>query len=217
MEFTATRPAPTRPRRRTQKERSELTRTALLDAAIAVLVEEGYASASTGRISERAGMSRGAHLHHFRTRDGLISAALEHLALQMIAPHTQPPQSDAPDDLRGLETLWELYTGSLFVAVVDIMAASRTDPELRASLEPLERMVSAHTHALARSLFPAHVGRPGFEDLMIFVLSAVRGVAVLDVTNPGSRHRTKRWHAVRAGLLDVLARARDRGTICRTS
>ena len=53
---------------------------ALLDATIACLVEDGYAKTTTTRVAERAGVSRGAHLHHFQTRQALVAAAMEHLA-----------------------------------------------------------------------------------------------------------------------------------------
>ncbi len=69
-----------RPTRRSQAERSASTREALLDATIACLVEDGYANTTTARVSERAGLSRGAHLHHFQTRQALLAAAMEHLA-----------------------------------------------------------------------------------------------------------------------------------------
>jgi AcrR family transcriptional regulator len=66
--------------RRSQAQRSSATREALLDATIACLVEDGYASTTTSRVAERAGVSRGAHLHHFQTRPALVAAAIEHLA-----------------------------------------------------------------------------------------------------------------------------------------
>ena len=61
--------------RRSQAERSAATREALLDATIDCLVEEGYASITTSRVSERAGLSRGAHLHHFHERSGARQVA----------------------------------------------------------------------------------------------------------------------------------------------
>ena len=64
---------------RTQAERSATTRQALLDATIRCLVEEGYANTTTARVAELAGVSRGAHLHHFQTRSSLVAAAVEHL------------------------------------------------------------------------------------------------------------------------------------------
>jgi len=75
----------TAPPRRTQAERTATTRARLLDAAIDVLVDLGYARASTQEIARRAGVSRGAQLHHFPTREALVVAAVEHLVERRLA------------------------------------------------------------------------------------------------------------------------------------
>jgi AcrR family transcriptional regulator len=54
--------------RRTQAERRESTRTALLDAAVECLIDEGYAAVTTRGVAERAGVSQGAQQHHFDGR-----------------------------------------------------------------------------------------------------------------------------------------------------
>ena len=46
--------------RRTHAERRETTRLALLDAAVACLIEDGYAALTTRKVAERAGVSQGA-------------------------------------------------------------------------------------------------------------------------------------------------------------
>src|SRR2546430_2579469 len=65
--------------RRTQQERSSATREHLLDATIALLYERGYAHTTTSEIADRAGVSRGAQLHHFATKAELVTTAVEHL------------------------------------------------------------------------------------------------------------------------------------------
>jgi AcrR family transcriptional regulator len=54
--------------RRTQEERSATTRARLLDATIDCLSELGYTNTTTTEIAKRAGLSRGAQLHHFPTK-----------------------------------------------------------------------------------------------------------------------------------------------------
>jgi AcrR family transcriptional regulator len=49
--------------RRTHAERRETTRLALLDAAVACLMEDGYAALTTRKVAERAGVSQGAQQH----------------------------------------------------------------------------------------------------------------------------------------------------------
>src|SRR5437899_5969622 len=66
--------------RRTQEERSAATRAKLLDATIACLVDLEYSATTTTVIAERAGVSRGAQLHHFPTKADLVAAAVAHLS-----------------------------------------------------------------------------------------------------------------------------------------
>ena len=62
-----------------QEERSAETRRRLLDATVACLFERGYAGTTTTEIASRAGVSRGAQLHHFPKKDELVVSALEHV------------------------------------------------------------------------------------------------------------------------------------------
>src|SRR5512132_1726013 len=63
-----------------QQERSRATQQRLLEATVECLVEHGWSGATTTVIAERAGVSRGAQLHHYPTRAALVLAAVEHLA-----------------------------------------------------------------------------------------------------------------------------------------
>src|SRR5689334_15200217 len=62
-----------------QEERTRAMRARLLEATVELLVERGFAGTSTTLVSERAGVSRGAQLHHFPTKNDLVVAAVEHL------------------------------------------------------------------------------------------------------------------------------------------
>ena len=54
-------------------------------ATIDCLVERGWAGTTTTEVAERAGVSRGAQLHHFPTRVALVTSAVRHLAEQWLA------------------------------------------------------------------------------------------------------------------------------------
>ena len=66
-------------RRRTQAERTEKTRTRILKAAANLIRRRGYARFRTADVSAEAGLSRGAQLHHFPTKDSLVVATLEYV------------------------------------------------------------------------------------------------------------------------------------------
>src|SRR5215207_5035001 len=66
--------------RRSQEERSTETRGRLLDAAVECLIEFGYSATTTTTVAKRAGVSRGAQLHHYPAKVELLTAAIEHLS-----------------------------------------------------------------------------------------------------------------------------------------
>jgi AcrR family transcriptional regulator len=51
-------------------------RAQIVDAAITVVAEEGYARASMARIAQRAGLSKGLLSYHFRNKDDLLEQAM---------------------------------------------------------------------------------------------------------------------------------------------
>lgn len=57
--------------------RSEATRRKILEAAIDVFGEVGYAAAGWNTIIERTGMTKGALYHHFDSKESLASAIIE--------------------------------------------------------------------------------------------------------------------------------------------
>ena len=70
---------------RSRSERTADSRLLILDAAVACLVEDGYAGASTLAVQARAGVSRGRLLHHFPSRAELLVAAAGHLSTTLLA------------------------------------------------------------------------------------------------------------------------------------
>ena len=63
-----------------QTERTRAMRQRLLEATVECLVELGWSGTTTTVVSQRAGVSRGAQLHHFPSKQDLVVAAVEHLA-----------------------------------------------------------------------------------------------------------------------------------------
>jgi AcrR family transcriptional regulator len=129
------------PTRRTQEERRNATRGVLLDATIATLVEQGYRGTTTLAVERRAGVSRGARIHHFTNKASLLAAVADHLYDQLSdfyaeafgGPHRRH-ESDLDRLRHGLRDLWAIYQRSHFTAVLELNMAARTDPELQERL-----------------------------------------------------------------------------------
>ena len=192
---------------RTQAERSATTRQALLDATIRCLVEEGYANTTTARVAELAGVSRGAHLHHFQTRSALVAAAVEHLRVRraeelMAAADALP---SGPERVtQALDLLWRSYTSPLFQGALDLWSAGRTDAELRSHLVKIEREFDRQTMQLARRLFPEAAERPDFENLIELAASTIRGLTLLDTLHAGRERSRRQWPYCRARLAELF-------------
>jgi AcrR family transcriptional regulator len=71
--------------RRTQSERSETTRGALIAAARRLFAERGYAEVGTEQIAREAGVTRGALYHHFDGKRDLMRAVYEQLEAELSA------------------------------------------------------------------------------------------------------------------------------------
>ena len=123
--------------RRTQEERRTATRTALLDATIGALVELGYRGTTTLEVERRAGVSRGARIHHFSNKAALLAGVADYLYDQLSDSYAEAfdgarrQHASDLDRLRfGLRELWRIYQGPHFTAVLELNMAARTDPEL---------------------------------------------------------------------------------------
>ena len=71
--------------RRTQAERREATRAALLGAARPLFAERGYEAVSSEEVVAAAGVTRGALYHHFDGKRGLFAAVFEEVEAELTA------------------------------------------------------------------------------------------------------------------------------------
>jgi AcrR family transcriptional regulator len=181
---------------RTQQQRARQTRHRLLDATVDCLVEFGWSGTTTTLIADRAGVSRGAQLHHYPTKAALVLAAVEHLAarraaeLRAEAAHLGAA-SPADRVARVLDLLAAAFTGPLFVAALELWVAARTDAELRRALEPLEAMLGRDMHQLAVQLLAADETQPGVRELVQITLDLLRGMGTASLLTDDSRRRDR--------------------------
>jgi AcrR family transcriptional regulator len=191
--------------RRTQAERTATTRAKLLDATLECLVEHGYAGTTTTEVADRAGVSRGAQLHHFPTRAALVAAAVEHLYERMRADYQAGFAALSPraDRLRdAIDLLWSMFTRRDFPAVNELYMAARTDAELRAHLAPIAARHEADVARLARGYFP-DLAQQGarFDGALALILDAMNGMAVtrgLALPGPSEAARLTTLHQIAA-------------------
>jgi AcrR family transcriptional regulator len=177
-----------------QADRSAATRARLLDAAIASLVELGWAGTTTTVIAERAGVSRGAQLHHYPTRGDLVLAAVDHLATRRaeeVRREAAALPSGRDRTYRVLELLADFSTGPLYVAALEVWVAARTDEVLRTALVPLEARLGRELHRVTVELLGADEAVPGVRETVQATLDLVRGLGVANLLTDDSARRQR--------------------------
>ena len=168
--------------RRTQAERRASTRGRLLDATLACLGDLGYAHTTTPEIARRAGLSRGAQLHHFPTKAELVTAAVEHLFerryQEFRAAFAEVP-AGADRYAAAIDILWSMVSGPTFHAWLELAVASRTDPELRRAIEGLTGKLRDLIAETFRELFGnTHADHPFFAVAPHFAFALLDGLAL---------------------------------------
>ncbi len=183
---------------RTQQQRRDETRRALLDAAVESLIEVGFARTTTLEVQRRADVSRGALLHHFPSKAELLVAAIAHLA-EMRAIELKRLSAELPADRHGsdgasartnavLGLLWQCFSGTFFQVAMELRTAARTDPELRPVLATAERTLRDGILAQARTLFGKEVAdHPGLPRALDLTLQLMIGAAMSAVLHGGDR------------------------------
>jgi AcrR family transcriptional regulator len=174
----------------------------LLDATVECLVEFGWSGTSTTLVSQRAGVSRGAQLHHFPTKNALVLAAVEHLS-EARRHELEVAAADLPTGPRRtravLEMLGTHFTGPVFSAALELWVAARTDAALREAVGPLEQRIGRETHRSTVELLGVDESRPGVRELVQATLDLVRGLGLASTITDDAVRRGRildQWAAV---------------------
>jgi AcrR family transcriptional regulator len=162
----------------------EQIRHALLDAAIASILERGFYRASSNEIARRADVTWGAIQYHFGTREELLLAALERsfdrFVLSLAA--TELTGTTVRDRLAALaRVIWAHYGRPEYVAVMQIHLNLSRDPKRAqatedAMLRLTDGLISGWRALIERGFGP-ELGQLGLD---IFIFETLRGHALGD-------------------------------------
>ena len=139
-----------------------MTRSAILEATIQCLLELGYANTTTALIANYAGVSRGAMMHHFPSRISVMRAVIDYLHVLRLQEYRDlmsdidDPQSKLTDKAirESVEAAWRYVNLPSFLAYEEMLAASRTDAELRQIIEPVEKDFEKQFLNTVKAVFP---------------------------------------------------------------
>lgn len=140
-------------------QRRSQTRLRLLEAALQVFAEVGFAEASIDEISRRAGFSRGAFYSNFDTREDLFLALHDHQVTRVLEKHSRVLDGEVA---KGATALRELAARLAhvdedevrwYLAQGDAMLAAARRPTLAAQLAERDgRLLRGAAELLSRAL-----------------------------------------------------------------
>ena len=188
--------------RRTQAERTASTRGRLLDATLECLCDLGYARTTTPEIARRAGLSRGAQLHHFPTKAELVTGAIEHLFARRHREFREAfarVPAGADRYAAAIDILWTMVSGPTFHAWLELAVASRTDPELRYAVQDLTATLRALIVETFHELFgPARADAPFFAVAPQFIFALLDGLALERIAGTDEEQLARVLNAAKA-------------------
>ncbi|MCW2771586.1 MAG: TetR family transcriptional regulator [Aeromicrobium sp.] len=163
----------------------------LMEATVECLVELGWSGTTTTDVSRRAGVSRGAQLHHFPSKQALVVAAVEHLTdLRREDMRRRLDDAGGPRRTRAvLEVLADQFVSPVFFAALELWVAARTDAELREAVGPLERRIGRETHSYAVELLGIDEASGDNRQLVQATLDLLRGLGLAASITDDTRRR----------------------------
>jgi AcrR family transcriptional regulator len=119
--------------------KSRRTRARILDEAVKVIASSGYAAATNAAVAEAAGITRGAMLYHFPTREDLLEGVIGYLQLERAelfrrAAEDLPAGADVTE--HAIDSYWDLLRHPAFTAFMELETAARTDSVVAALIAP---------------------------------------------------------------------------------
>ena len=169
------------PERRSQGERSAGTRRRLIDAALEVMRQSGYASLTISKVTQRAGVTNGAMQYHFRSRDDLLLAVLDAVYPVLLIPFggLTAEGLDVRERMsRLVDMLWAIYSRPEYLVAWDIALGARGDARLWARVQTYQQDILARSLTQFVSLFAdLKVAPEDAEHVLLLTVSYMRGVA----------------------------------------
>ncbi|MGJ7462121.1 TetR/AcrR family transcriptional regulator [Halomonas sp. MA07-2] len=120
-------------KRQSQEERSRKTQARITQATIECILEKGIRATSTVDVARQAGVSRGALVHHYPSKNSLMKAALEDLLnreVDSVRDMAMKVKNGELDFDSLLIALHEHFKGDMFMVTLEFLTNARTDPAI---------------------------------------------------------------------------------------
>lgn len=166
-------------------EQRDATRARIVDAAVDALIEVGVTATTTLEVQRRAGVSRGALLHHFPTHEDLFGAAIGLLVARNERAVREELAAARPEGdplSRSLRVLRSVMRGPSFGAEMELWAVARTNARLRDVLRHAEGAARRDLYRVVDEVMgPELTTSPAYPAIAELTVQLLRGMAISDV------------------------------------
>ena len=170
-----------------QARKSAATRDQIISSAVRCIVELSYSKTTMIKISEKAGLSRGATLHHFPSKMDIIRAVVDYLHEKRIQAF-RISIKEIPKDADMAHLAVQAYSAQvnhpIYVALFELSVAARTNNELEEILRPAQLAFDREWYETAWDLFPEwHADRQAFDLALNLSQQLMEGIAISNFTH----------------------------------
>lgn len=193
--------------RRSNAERRATTRSAVLDATITAIVRYGYRGATSERIAELSGLTRGAQKHHWANKAEMVAEALLHLHGKLMAVTVGELEQASREGVRPtLDALWRSFQTDLFTAADELHVAARIDDELRVLLIGAEREIGRRIRDItATALDDGRHPRERLYEIGDHVVNVMRGMAFQAAVSSNPERERRQLRVLEQAVHGLLA------------
>lgn len=175
--------------RRSQEERRAETCAKLRAATIALIAERGYVNTTTVDISKRAGVSRGALMHHYPAKVDLIVDAAAEVWCQAIAEVRQLSEALSLGQLDTdafVEGVWHrVFRKNSVTMTLDLMSAARSDQELRKRIAVhLQDLFQAYDEIADQAFARSGLSKDQRRVMVSLTTCTIRGLKLQEMMHP---------------------------------
>lgn len=199
---------------RSQAERSATTRALLIDATIALLLEQGVAHCSLAALAKRAGLTTGAVQHQFETKAKLMRAVVAERLFAAepmfnLADLTSRPLQERCRAL--VVSQWARYRQPHYLAMWEIILGTKTDGEIQQEIISWQRAATrAHEKAIGAILADCQLEAAQIRSLQYFLNSHLRGLALLRTVEDDPAVIDEQLQLLGQALLSAVTGSRKR-------
>jgi AcrR family transcriptional regulator len=183
------------PRRpKSQKQRREENTEAALSAVLDLLAETGYASLTLTDVAQRAGISRGALAHYFRTKKDVVITASKY-ALEQAMDNTGRNVSRDFDNIDDAVTAYfedmvSFYFQKSYIAQLELVFAAKNDPEIDSVFSPIAiEYRNAYDSAWRNKFIHLAIDGTVARNIIEFTNNIMRGMCLNSITRKDVSYR----------------------------